>query len=131
MFENKETCCFMHLVCRFLTDEHFYLLPIKEYEKTRTDKILLGYYDDEYIYLIPNAVIGRCNFMLRKNGLKEFNMQKILHNLFACNLIKVHWILTCDIRYRPQKRVGKTKKRYIRFIRRELETRMLLEDLGL
>ena len=82
------------------------------------------------IYLIPNAVIGRCNFMLRKNGLKEFNMQKVLHNLFACNLIKVHWILTCDIRYRPQKRVGKTKKRYITFIRREVETRMLLEDLG-
>ena len=58
--------------------------------------------------------------MLQLYGLKNFDMKKILNNLFACNLIKVHWILTCDIRYRPQKRVGKTKKRYITFYKRQL-----------
>jgi len=120
MFEDRETCCFMHIIYRLMADRQYYLLPVREHEKIRTDKILLGYYDDEYIYFISNVVIGRSNLVLQLYGLKNFDMKKILNNLFACNLIKVHWILTCDIRYRPQKRVGKTKKRYITFYKRQL-----------
>lgn len=129
MFEDKETCCFMHLVYRFMTDRQFYLLPVKEHENIRTNKILLGYYDDEYMYLIPNVIIDRCNLLLQHNGLMNFDMKKILNHLFATNLIKVHWILTCDIRYRPQKRVGKTKKRYITFYKRQLAELLVSEGV--
>ena len=128
MFEDKETCCFMHLVYRFMTDSRYYMLSVKEHEKIRTDKTLLGYYDDEYVYIVPDVIIGTGNTMLNACGLKNLDMKKILNNLFAADLIKVHWILTCDIRYRPQKRVGKTKKRYITFYKRQL-AELIKEEL--
>lgn len=130
MFEDKETCCFMHLVYRFMTDSRYYMLSVKEHEKIRTDKTLLGYYDDEYVYIVPDVIIGTGNTMLNACGLKNLDMKKILNNLFAADLIKVHWILTCDIRYRPQKRVGKTKKRYITFYKRKLVKLLIQEGIG-
>ena len=129
MFEDKGTCCFMHLVYRFMTDRRFYLLPVKEHEKIRADKTLLGYYDDDYIYIIPDVIIETGNTMLNACGLKNFDMKKILNNLFAADMIKVHWILTCDIRYRPQKRIGKTKKRYITFYKRKLAKLLIREGI--
>lgn len=30
-------------------------------------------------------------------------MKRILENLFALDLIKVHWVLSKEVRYRPQK----------------------------
>jgi hypothetical protein len=129
MFEDKETCCFMHLIYRMITDKSYYLLSVKDYEKTQAGKTLLGYYDDDYVYLVPDVVIGYGNILLNVSGLRKFNMKKILHNLFAANLIKVHWILTCDIRYRPQKRVGKTKKRYITFFKRPLAELIITEGI--
>ena len=91
-------------------------------------KTLLGYYDDEYIFIIPKVLISNCNLLLGRHKIKQFNMRKILQNLFALNLIKVHWILTCEVRYRPEKRVGNTRKRYITFIRKELKS-ILREDI--
>ena len=58
MFEDKETCCFMHLVYRFLHDDTYYLLHVKEYEKINPNKSLLGYYDNAYVYIIPSVLIG-------------------------------------------------------------------------
>lgn len=121
MIEDKQTCCFLHLIHQFLADKNNYLLSVKEYKDTITGKVLLGYYDDEYIYLIPSVVIGMCDTILIQHNLKPFDMQKILQKLFALNLIKVHWILTDNVRYRPEKRIGSTRKRYITFIRRELK----------
>jgi len=128
MFEDKETCCFMQLVKRFIDDEMLYLLPVKEHQKTQLSKILLGYYDDEYVYIIPEVLITYSNLLLRQHYLKNFNMRKILQNLFALNLIKVHWVLTCEVRYRPEKRDGNTRKRYITFIRKEVKNKFK-EDL--
>ncbi len=119
----------MHLVYRFMTDSRYYMLSVKEHEKIRTDKTLLGYYDDEYVYIVPDVIIGTGNTMLNACGLKNLDMKKILNNLFAADLIKVHWILTCDIRYRPQKRVGKTKKRYITFYKKELAKLLIQEGI--
>lgn len=45
----------------------------------------------------------------------------IQRKLFAMDYIKVHWILTGQVRYRPQKRVGKTRKRYITLYRKQLD----------
>lgn len=50
-------------------------------------------------------------------GKYKVDVQKILRELFAMDLIKVHWVLTGEVRYRPQKRIGKTRKRYITIYR--------------
>lgn len=121
MFEDKETCCFMHLIYRFLRDDTYYLLHIKEYEKINPNKILMGYYDNRYIYIIPNVFINRCNYLLHQHGLKAFRLKKILRNLCDLKLIKVYFNLSDGIRYRIQKRIGKTRKRYITFNRGAFE----------
>ncbi len=118
ILEDKQTCCFMHLVQRFVADDNNYLLPVKQYMNTVPYKVLLGYYDDEYIYLIPKVAIGMCNKLLIENSLAPFNMQNVLRQLFALDFIKVHWIMSKEVRYRSQKRVGSTKRRYITFYRR-------------
>ena len=82
--------------------------------------MLLGYYDDEYVYFIPSVVIGAANTMLHRHNHLPFNMRKIQRNLFALNLIKVHWILSAEVSYRPQKRVGTTRRRYITFYKKPL-----------
>lgn len=87
---------------------------------TVPDKVLLGYYDDEYIYFIPSVIIGRYNTFLMQNKLESLNMQ-ILNDLFRINLIKAHWVLSGEIRCRPQKRIGKTRKRYITFMLKEID----------
>lgn len=115
MFDDKETCCFMQLLKRMIYEDDNYLLPVKDYENIKPDKNLLGYYDKEYIYIIPSVVIGMCDTILIQNKIAPFNMGKILRQLFALNYIKVHWVLTDEVRYRPQKRIGKTRRRYITF----------------
>lgn len=119
MFDDKETCCFIHLIYRCLHDERFYLLHVKEHENIKPNKILLGYYDDRYIYMIPNTFINVSNYLLHQLGLKAFRVKKILRNLCDIKLIKVYLNLSDGTRYRVQKRVGKTKKRYITFNREE------------
>ena len=115
MFDDKETCCFMQLLKRLIYEDNNYLLPVKDCENIKPDKNLLGYYDKEYVYIIPSVVIGMCDTILIQNKIATFNMGKILRQLFALNFIKVHWVLTDEVRYRPQKRIGKTRRRYITF----------------
>ena len=81
----------------------------------------LGYYDKEYVYLVPSVVIGLCEDYLTKITKPGINIQNVLNTLFRTNLIKVNWVMRKDVRYRPEKRIGNTKRRYITFIRRELQ----------
>ncbi len=97
MIDDKETCCFMHLLCRFVNCGKTYLLPVSNSEAVQSDKVLLGYYDDEYVYIIPSVVIGAANTMLHRHHHPSFNMRKIQRNLFELNMIKVHWILSGEI----------------------------------
>lgn len=113
-FENKDTARFMYLVRMMISDRTTYLLPVNEYYKTNPNKTLLGYYDEEYIYLVPSVVIGKCNDILDRRKCSHLNM------LFRANLIKVGWVMRKDVRYRPEKRIVNTRRRYITFIRREL-----------
>lgn len=119
MIDDKETSCFMHLLCRFMNCGKTYLLPVSNSEAVQLDKVLLGYYDDEYVYFIPSVVIGAANTMLHRHNHLPFNMRKIQRNLFAMNMIKVHWILSAEVSYRPQKRVGTTRRRYITFYKNQ------------
>lgn len=121
MIADNETCCFLHIVKNVLSSDGYYLLPVKDYGDIQPDKVFMGYYDEKYIYLVPKRIIYCCNAALEFNGLEPFNMKRILENLFALDLIKVHWVLSKEVRYRPQKRVGKTKFRYITFNREGFE----------
>lgn len=76
---------------------------------------LLGYYDDVYYYIHPEMYLSV--FRAGTYGKYKIDVQKILRELFAMDLIKVHWVLTGEVRYRPQKRIGKTRKRYITIYR--------------
>lgn len=119
-FENKDTEIFMYLVKTFVSDKQTYLLPTEQYFKTDPTKTLLGYYDEEYVYLIPSVLIGMCSDYLTRVGKPQINIQKVLNTLFRANLIKVNWVMRKDLRYRPEKRIGSTRRRYITFIRRKL-----------
>ena len=130
MIEDKETRSFMRILKVLLDSDRNYLLPIKEYKNVCSTKNLLGYYDRDYIYLIPSVVVGMCDTVLIQNRTAPLNMQKVLKQLFALNMIKVHWVLTNGVRYRPQKRVGKTRRRYITFYKKQLTNFIAKECLG-
>ena len=119
MIEDKETCCFMRILKKLLDDGSNYLLPVKEYTNVRPTQNLLGYYDRNYIYLIPSVAIGMCDNILIQHKAEPLNMQKVLKQLFALNMIKAHWVLANEVRYRPQKRIGKTRRRYITFYKKQ------------
>ena len=123
MFENRDTRVFMYLIKNFVADKHNYLLNVNEFYKTDPTKTLLGYFDDEYIYIIPSVAIGMCDDYLTKLGKPRVNIQTVLNTLFRANLIKVGWVMRKDIRYRPEKRVGGKRRRYITFIRKEMRNR--------
>ena len=129
MIEDKETCCFMQLLKTLIYDENNYLLPVKEYENIIRSRNLLGYYDRDYVYIIPSVVIGMCDTILIQRKSNQLDMQKILKQLFALNFIKVHWVLTDEVRYRPQKRIGKTRKRYITFYKKSFFKFVMGEEL--
>lgn len=114
-----EACCFMRILKVLLDDDGNYLLPVKKHMNVCPAKNLLGYYDRDYIYLIPSVVVGMCDNILIQHKAVPLNMQKVLKQLFKCGLIKVHWVLTDEVRYRPQKRVGKTRRRYITFYKKQ------------
>ena len=122
-FDNRDTDVFMYLVKTFVADKHNYLLNVNEFYKTDPTKTLLGYFDDEYIYIIPSVVIGMCDDYLTKLGKLRVNIRSVLNTLFRANLIKVGWVMRKDIRYRPEKRVGGKRRRYITFIRKEMRNR--------
>ena len=130
MIEDKETSCFMRILKTLLDNDSNYLLPIKEYKNVRPAKNLLGYYDRDYVYRIPSVVVGMCDTLLIRQKSAPLNMQKVLKQLFALNMIKVHWVLTNEVRYRPQKRVGKTRRRYITFYKKQLTNFIAKECLG-
>ena len=119
-FENRDTEVFMYLVKTFVADKSTYLLPTNEFYKTDSTKTLLGYYDDNYIYIIPSVIVGLCDDFLTRLGKPRINIRTVLNNLFRANLIKVGWVMRKDVRYRPEKRIGGKRRRYITFIRREL-----------
>lgn len=130
MIEDKETRSFMRILKMLLDSDRNYLLPIKEYKNVCSTKNLLGYYDRDFVYLIPSVVIGICDTLLIRQKSAHLNMQKVLKQLFALNMIKAHWVLTNEVRYRPQKRIGKTRRRYITFYKKQLTKFIAKECLG-
>ena len=119
---DKQTADFLRLLCSYLKANPGCLAAVKEHDKVSPDKLLLGYYDDTCYYIRPEVFIPVVR--AGAHGRYKLRIRHIMRQLFAMNYIKVHWILTGEVRYRPQKRVGKTKRRYITVYRRQLEIYM-------
>ncbi len=112
---------FLSLLCRYMISNPNSMVDIKNASELK-DLSILGYYDDEYYYVRPGSIEPVIRLFSYDRYVPD--MRRILHELFVMNYIKVHWVLRKDVRYRPEKRIGKTKKRYITLYRRKLNEYM-------
>lgn len=119
MMSDNQTADFLFLLYRFLKANPACIVAVSDGWKQSSDKLLIGYYDDVYYYIRPQMILPV--FRAEVYGSYKVDVQKILRELFAMDLIKVHWILTGELRYRPQKRIGKTRKRFITINRKRFE----------
>lgn len=119
MQTDKATEDFLYMLYRYLRVNPHCLVRVQEHDRVPSYKLLLGYYDEQYVYIRPSVILPLIH-AAESDG-RKVNICKIMEQLFAMDFIKVHWIVSCDCRYRPQKRVGKTKRRYITFYRNKLE----------
>ena len=115
---NKNTVRFLRMLYQCIRCNPNALVRVCDYDRVKEGQFLLGYYDTDYVYIRPQVFIPI--FLAAYPDAGDYNIRPILEQLFALDMIKVHWIVSCDCRYRPQKRVGKTKRRYITFYRNRL-----------
>ena len=122
MSVEKQTADFLYLLCCYMKANPGCIVAVKDHNIVSADRQPLGYCDDTYYYIRPEIYIP-C-FRAVEYPEHKVDTLLILRKLFAMDFIKVHWILTGQVRYRPQKRVGKTRKRYITLYRKQLDNFM-------
>ena len=54
--KDKETRDFLRTIKSFMADENDYLLPVNDSKNIDPDKVLLGYYDDQYLTAISSVL---------------------------------------------------------------------------
>lgn len=131
MSREMQTVVFLNLLCCYLKANPDCLAEVSNPGKVTAQSPLLGYYDDTYYYIRPEMMIPMFRAVVFPDDYAD--MLLILRKLFAADFIKVHWILCGEVRYRPQKRIGGTRKRYITFYRRQLDSymnRQLIKEAG-
>lgn len=131
MSRKKQTTDFLFLLCCYLKANPGCLAEVRNPGAVSAQSPLLGYYDDSFYYIRPEMMIP----MFQAVTFPDYkaDMLTILRELFAADFIKVHWILCGEVRYRPQKRIGGTRKRYITFYRRQLDSymdRQIIKEAG-
>ena len=122
MSRKKQTTDFLFLLCCYLKANPGWLAEVSNPGAVSAQSPLLGYYDDSFYYIRPEMMIPIFQAVTFPDC--KADMLTILRELFAADFIKVHWILCGEVRYRPQKRIGGTRKRYITFYRRQLDSYM-------
>ena len=118
MAANKTALAFAEWVQELVLEKGYALLHRKNYEKAGQlgDK-LLGYFDSKGVYFIPDRLFALAeDFMSRR----KTNAIGIETDLFVSDMIKIEDD-GYNIRYRRQKRIGSTKKRYLTFERKVFE----------
>lgn len=131
MSRKKQTADFMFLLCCYLKANPGCLAEVSNPGAVSAQSLLLGYYDDSFYYIRPEMMIPIFQAVTFPDC--KADMLTILRELFAADFIKVHWILCGEVRYRPQKRIGGTRKRYITFYRRQLDSymdRQIIKEAG-
>ncbi len=124
---ETQTAGFLYLLCCYLKANPGCLAEVSNPGTVSAQSPLLGYYDDTYYFIRPEMMIP----MFRAITYPDNNVDTllILRELFAADFIKVHWILCGEVRYRTQKRIGCTRKRYITFYRKRLDSYMDKQDI--
>lgn len=131
MSREMQTVVFLNLLCCYMRANPCCLAEVSNLGAVSAQSPLLGYYDDSYYYIRPEMMIPMFRAVVFPND--HADMLLILRELFAADFIKVHWILCSEMRYRPQKRIGGTRKRYITFYRKQLDSYMdsqLIKEAG-
>lgn len=115
---NKNAAAFAEWVQELVLENGYVLLNRKEYEKAEQfgDK-LIGYFDGKGVYFISERL-----FELAADFMSEHktNVTDVETDLFVSDMIKIEDD-GYKIRYRRQKRIGSTKKRYLTFERKVFE----------
>ncbi len=95
-----------------VTQDSYIILHYKDYPQAKQhgDK-LLGYYDTHYIYIIPDTM-----FRIADRFMTEHNtdIKGLTFDLWRADFIKMEYDGD-KYRYRHQKRIGLTKKRFFMF----------------
>lgn len=131
MSRKKQTADFLFLLCCYLKANPGCLAEVSNPGTVSAQSPLLGYYDDSFYYIRPEMMIPIFQAVTFPDC--KADMLTILRELFVADFIKVHWILCGEVRYRPQKRIGGTRKRYITFYRRQLDSymdRQIIKEAG-
>lgn len=93
-----------------VTERGYVLLHRKDHERADTVR-LLGFYDSRGVYIIPDKLFGMAAEFMSTH---RTDIKDVERNLFISDMIKIEDD-GMKIRYRRQKRIGKTKKRYLTF----------------
>lgn len=115
---NRNAAAFVELVQELILEKGYVLLNRREHEKAEQlgDK-LLGYFDSKGVYFIPDRLFALAADFMSKH---KTNVTDIETDLFVSDMIKIEDD-GYKIRYRRQKRIGSTKKRYPTFERKVFE----------
>lgn len=112
---SKTAADFMKWLHELLASQKYILLNRREHEKAdQFGDGLLGYYDEKGVYIIPDKLFGLAeDFMMEHNA----DIVSIETDLLFAEIIRPEYD-GIKLRFRKQKRIGKSKKRYLTFERR-------------
>ena len=123
---SKIAADFMEWLQELLASQKYVLLHSREYEKA--DELggsLLGYYDEKGVYIIPDKVFELAEDFMMEHDADIVSIETVL--MFA-EIIHPEYD-GIKLRFRKQKRIGKSKKRYLTFERRWFEDNGELEAI--
>lgn len=123
---NRTAAAFVELVQELILEKGYVLLNRREHEKAEQlgDK-LLGYFDSKGVYFIPDRLFELAADFMSKH---KTNVTDIETDLFVSDMIKIEDD-GYKIRYRRQKRISSTKKRYLTFERKVFEGNRRLAEI--
>lgn len=115
---NKTAAAFVDWVQELVLEKGYVLLNRREHEKAeQLEDKLIGYFDSKGVYFISDRLfVLAADFMSKHKS----NVIDIETDLFLSDMIKIEDD-GYKIRYRRQKRIGSTKKRYLTFERKVFE----------
>lgn len=115
---SKTAADFMEWLHELLVSQKYILLHRREHEKAdEFGDRLLGYYDEKGVYIIPDKVFELAeDFMMEHDA----DIVSIETDLMFAEIIHPEYD-GIKLRFRKQKRIGKSKKRYLTFERRCFE----------
>lgn len=118
MSTNKTAAAFVEWLQELVFEKGYVLLNRRENEKAeQLEDKLIGYFDSKGVYFIPDRLFVLAADFMSKHKTDAIGIET---DLFVSDMIKIEDD-GYKIRYRRQKRIGSTKKRYLTFERKVFE----------